>query len=165
MVSVTERVKTSFLPYSPETRGRVPSRPPPPQQPFQPSPTLASQLQQMAHLGSRSGAWAPSLGARAPSLWTPRPQALGQAPRWLVAPTNLIDFLRQATTSLRAPANLASCTAYAVPPKNSVPVIVTFEDSASKVTSITHWPVLASGVVIVNYRCIFCCFFGFSPSH
>ena len=30
-----------------------------------------------------------------------------------------------------------------------MPVIVTSEDSASRVTSITHWPVLASGVVIV----------------
>ena len=30
-----------------------------------------------------------------------------------------------------------------------MPVIVTSEDSASRVTSITYWPVLASGVVIV----------------
>ena len=30
-----------------------------------------------------------------------------------------------------------------------MPVIVTSKDSASRVTSITHWPVLASGVVIV----------------
>ena len=30
-----------------------------------------------------------------------------------------------------------------------MPVIVTAEDSASRVTSITHWPVLASGVVMV----------------
>ena len=61
---------------------------------------------------------------------------------WLLAP---LDFLR------------------AVPPKNIVPVIVTSEDSASRVTSITHWPVLASGVVIVlaNYRGILCRLFWF----
>ena len=42
----------------------------------------------------------------------------------------------------------------AVPPKNIVPVIVTSEDPASRVISMTHWPVLASGVVIVlaNYK-------------
>ena len=36
-----------------------------------------------------------------------------------------------------------------MPPKNIVPVIIASEDSASRVTSITHGPVLASGVVIV----------------
>ena len=81
-----------------------------------------------------------------PSFWKPRPQALGPKPpgspplapiisfrHWLLAP---LDFL------------------HAVPPKNIVPVIVTSEDPASRVTSITHWPVLASGVVIVlaNYK-------------
>ena len=44
----------------------------------------------------------------------------------------------------------------AVPPKNLVPVIVTSENSASRVTSITHWPVLDSGVVIVLTNYIFC---------
>ena len=49
----------------------------------------------------------------------------------------------------------------AVPPKNIVPVIATFEDSASRVTSITHWPVL----VLANYKKLFVVFLGFSPSH
>ena len=35
-----------------------------------------------------------------------------------------------------------------------MPVIVTSEDSASRVTSIPHWPVLASGVVIVLANCL-----------
>ena len=35
-----------------------------------------------------------------------------------------------------------------------MPIIVTSEDSASRVTSITHWPVLASGVVIVLANCL-----------
>ena len=60
----------------------------------------------------------PKLGAGRPACWS---DTLRQT--WLLAP---LDFLR------------------AVAPKNIVPVIVTSEDSASRVTSITHWPVLAS---------------------
>ena len=39
-----------------------------------------------------------------------------------------------------------------------MPVIVTSEDSASRVTGITHWPVLASGVAIIlaSYKGIIC---------
>ena len=79
----------------------------------------------------------PKLGAGRPACWL---DTLRQT--WLLAP---LDFL------------------HAVPPKNLVPVIVTSEDSASRVTSITHWSALASGVVIAlaNYKGIFCRSFWF----
>ena len=114
MVSVTERVKTLF--FSPLQaggggRGVCRAR-------FPPDP----------HLCASHSSRLPPLRLPAPRFWRLRPQALGPKPLLHLcvgphAPANLIlaplDFLR------------------AVPPKNIVPVIVTSEDSASRVTSIT----------------------------
>ena len=83
-----------------------------------------------------------------PHPWRPRPQARNLG---LLPGAHQEIEKRQAVLVLTrsgkpgAPLDFL----HAVPPKNIVPVIVTFEDSAARVTSITHWPVLASGVVIV----------------
>ena len=104
-------------------------------------------------------AWAPGPGPQAPGSPGPKPRKLGLLHRLISfrqVPTK--RFLRSdpclGLLHRLAPLDFRN----AVPPKNIVPVIVTSEDSASRVTSITHWPVLASGVVIVlaNYRGIFC---------
>ena len=54
-------------------------------------------------------------------------------PTGIVAPTDFLSLGRPKATWLLAPLDFLR----AVPPKNIVPVIVTSEDSASRVTSIT----------------------------
>ena len=88
------------------------SRPPPLPQPFQPSPTPR--------------------GTKSPSFWGGAPSLLGPGPKPLEAPAPSRGP-KSLGARLLAPLDFLR----AVPPKNIVPVIVTSEDSASRVTSIT----------------------------